>query len=697
MDLTNITIINTSLNSIWMRDYGQHTVYGNEVDDRFLVDWIYNRPRYDDDVTPEDIASYFGLDLYSTTSAPYDLMNTGGNFMSDGFGTAFASELILEENSGGSTFWTSFPDHTESEIDNIMNLFMGIDNYIKMPMLPYDGIHHIDMHMKLLNEETLLVSEYPEGVADGPQIEENLNYVLNNFTTKWGTPFKVIRVPAPPQTNGLYPDQGGWYLTYTNSVFINETILVPTYYEPTDEIALNIYREALPGYNVVGIDCDGPGEAIIAASGAIHCITKAVGVDDPLLISYQCLNNTNDDQNDYTLNAYINHKTGINSARLYWKTDPQGAYSLVNMTDQGSNIWTADIPTQSFGTTVYYYVEATANSGKVQVRPMTAPEGYKSFEVINEVFGCTEMTACNYDPAATIDDGTCILPDGCTDPLACNYNPNAICDDGSCIVGAPYQLNINTDCWGEEVSWQIEDDQGSIIQQVGSNTYGSEITINEAICLNNGCYTFSIFDAYGDGMSGSQWQTCSVDGYYEMLDDQGNIVFTMDQPDYGDGTSHSFCVNQTISGCTDPTACNYDPNANSDDGSCTFEVIYFLDQDEDGYGDPNETFSSCTPLVGFVLNDGDCDDGNGEVYPGAPGTAEGIDNNCNGLIDLEEDSAYCLGDFNSDGERNIADLLMMLADMGCLGSECVCDLNGNQATDSGDLVIFLSNFGTPCP
>jgi hypothetical protein len=50
-----------------------------------------------------------------------------------------------------------------------------------MPELPYDNISHIDMHMKLLDEETLLVSRYPDGVADGPQINQNINYVLNNF------------------------------------------------------------------------------------------------------------------------------------------------------------------------------------------------------------------------------------------------------------------------------------------------------------------------------------------------------------------------------------------------------------------------------------------------------------------------------------------------------------------------------------
>ena len=48
------------------------------------------------------------------------------------------------------------------------------------------------------------------------------------------------------------------------------------------------------------------------------------------------------------------------------------------------------------------------------------------------VNGCTNSTACNYDPSATTDDGSCILPNGCTDITACNYDPNATCDDGSC-------------------------------------------------------------------------------------------------------------------------------------------------------------------------------------------------------------------------------------------------------------------------
>ncbi len=48
------------------------------------------------------------------------------------------------------------------------------------------------------------------------------------------------------------------------------------------------------------------------------------------------------------------------------------------------------------------------------------------------IYGCTDSTACNYDGSATNDDGSCVLPDGCTDPTACNYDSTALCDDGSC-------------------------------------------------------------------------------------------------------------------------------------------------------------------------------------------------------------------------------------------------------------------------
>ncbi len=404
----NLEFIEIPYNSIWVRDYGANTMYRNDVDSLFLVEWIYNRPRPDDDVMPEQHASWHNIPLYSTTMAPSDLVNTGGNWMSDGLGTAFASELVLDENDAGNPY--SVTVKNENDVNNIMSDFQGIDRYIKMTVLPYDDIHHIDMHMKLLDEETLLVSEYPTGVADGPQIEANLQYVLSNFNSVFGTPYKVVRIPSPPSTGGNYPDNGGYYRTYANNVFINKTILLPLYRQEYDTTALRIFAEALPGYNVVGIDVDNAGQNLISLSGAIHCITHTIGVADPMLIVHQPLNDTYDDTNPYFVSAEIQHRTGIQSANVYYATTQGGPYTAIAMTYSGSgNTWTANIPAQSAGTTIYYYIEGTSNSGKVQVRPIVAPQGYWEFDVLGGA-GLNELASAQMlevfpNPASAI---TCI-------------------------------------------------------------------------------------------------------------------------------------------------------------------------------------------------------------------------------------------------------------------------------------------------
>ena len=385
----NVNFIKTDFNNIWIRDYGQNTVYKNEVGEPILVDWIYNRNRPYDDLVPEKVAEYFNMNMHNTTQAPWDLMATGGNFMSDGMGTAFSSELIFDENSGGYA-WEGFdgnvyyPDHTIEEIINTLEEFMGIDNYIIMENLPYDGIHHIDMHMKLLNEETLLIAEYPEGVADGPQIEANIQYVLENYNSAFGTPYDVIRIPSPPSSSGNYPDNNGYYRTYTNSVFVNNTVLVPFYRTEYDTIAQRIYEEALPGYNIIGIDVDNQGQNLISYSGAIHCITHSVGVNEPLLIQHKELEDSYPIE-QYNVSASIQHQSGIASANLFWTTNLEESYQSLSMTNTDGNNWSALIQENlSAPNTVYYYIEATANSGKTLSRPLTAPEGYFKFNILEQ-------------------------------------------------------------------------------------------------------------------------------------------------------------------------------------------------------------------------------------------------------------------------------------------------------------------------
>ena len=69
-----------------------------------------------------------------------------------------------------------------------------------------------------------------------------------------------------------------------------------------------------------------------------------------------------------------------------------------------------------------------------------------------EIAGCTDPTAANYNPAATVDDGSCVASvPGCTTPAACNYNPAANVEDGSCEFPVQH-YTCDEDC--------ISDDDG---------------------------------------------------------------------------------------------------------------------------------------------------------------------------------------------------------------------------------------------
>jgi agmatine deiminase len=372
----NITFIVRPNNTIWIRDYGPNSIYYNDVDSLAFVDWRYNRNRPNDDVVAEGISKLLKKSVFKTLSDKEDLLNTGGNFMTDGLGTAFASKLVLDENDGQNPSNIPFATaKTEQQIDDIMQRYMGIDRYIKMNNLPFDGIHHIDMHMKLLDEETLLVGEYPQGRADGPQIEANLQYVLKQFKTSFGKSFDVVRVPMPPDQTGKFPDTKGYYRTYANAVFVNKTVLVPTYELKYDSTALNIWQKALPGHQIVGIDCN----AIIPQSGAIHCITKEIGVNQPLWIAHSKLRpkeakNTTLVSADYIVEAFVKHYSGIQTVTIFYKEETATGWKTATMRKNSNNLWTATVSLTP-GVNHLYYINAEAKDGKVVTRPLTGEKG----------------------------------------------------------------------------------------------------------------------------------------------------------------------------------------------------------------------------------------------------------------------------------------------------------------------------------
>lgn len=95
-----------------------------------------------------------------------------------------------------------------------------------------------------------------------------------------------------------------------------------------------------------------------------------------------------------------------------------------------------------------------------------------------------------------------------------------------------------------------------------------------------------------------------------------------------------------------------DPSVISPDNGTDIDIRsnspYFRDLDGDGFGDPSQRIDVCINIPGYVTNNDDCNDNINAIHPGVLEICDGIDNNCNGLIDEGMTSTY-YRDADGDG------------------------------------------------
>ncbi len=97
-------------------------------------------------------------------------------------------------------------------------------------------------------------------------------------------------------------------------------------------------------------------------------------------------------------------------------------------------------------------------------------------------------------------------------------------------------LTIHFDNYSEETSWEIKDNSGNVVASHGTYSYSLDNDVRtEYICLPDGCYTFKIYDSYGDGI-------CCSYGYgsYSLNDSNGNVLASGGQ--FGHSESTNFCL-----------------------------------------------------------------------------------------------------------------------------------------------------------
>ncbi len=350
VNMDNVEFVVGPTDSYWTRDYGPWWVVdGNrEVS---TVDFTYNRPRPNDNQAPFKMSEHLNTPYYST-----DLIHTGGNYMTDGYGVSASTTLVYEEN--------SIPN---SEIHDILEGYYGISEYYVVDDPNGDYIEHIDTWGKFLSPTKLLLREVPVSHSQYDEIEEVFEYFSNQVNT-FGEPYEIFRVWTPNNQ------------PYTNSLFLNEKILVPIMSSGWDDDALAVYEEALPGYEVIGFT----GSWI--PTDALHCRAKGIPDIEMLQIFHDPINDQENPQEFYAIEAVIDDlsEEGLIDEELYigWKNSVMEDYEYIPMEVCPWDIvdcYIASIPTQPVDTEVRYYIHAVDNSGREETLPMA---GYYAFNAV---------------------------------------------------------------------------------------------------------------------------------------------------------------------------------------------------------------------------------------------------------------------------------------------------------------------------
>ena len=240
------------------------------------------------------------------------------------------------------------------------------------------------------------------------------------------------------------------------------------------------------------------------------------------------------------------------------------------------------------------------------------------------IWGCTDSTATNYNPDATCDNGNCQYPIlGCTDPEAINYTPEATEDDGSCEYLITELTYVSAEClvdcgqdgpfWYVITTWTNTGDveitdfcaEWDVLGGMGDvqECWEGNLMPGETVELQFGPYTQNgspVAWAYLQVVNGEQIipQIENYETLYCYEEAEALCVYGCTDPEANnydpDADLEDGSCTYDILGCTDPEANNFDPTANVDDGSCTYDI----------YGCTDPMANNYNPLA--TIDDGMC-------------------------------------------------------------------------------------------
>jgi agmatine deiminase len=267
-DFNNLKFFIKKTNRGWVRDSGPFFV--KEKDKIISVDFKFNAwAKYEDykldDKIPQFISKRIKLESVVAEYNGKKVVLEGGAIDFNGRGTLITTEeCLLDKN-----LQVRNPGFTKQDYFQIFKNYFGISNVIWLGkgIIGDDTHGHVDDICRFVNDDTVVIAQERNPVDENYKILNENRERLQNVTIQNRRGLNVIELPMP---SSIYHKGQRLPASYANFYISNSVVLVPTYNDTNDNIALGILSEIFNVRTVVGINCCD----LIWGLGAIHCLTK---------------------------------------------------------------------------------------------------------------------------------------------------------------------------------------------------------------------------------------------------------------------------------------------------------------------------------------------------------------------------------------------------------------------------------------
>jgi agmatine deiminase len=275
VNLKNVEFIVAKTDRSWVRDFAPTFVKnGNEIT---ALKFAFNGwAKYDnwtkDQFISDVLAKNLKLNLLEAKYQKKNVVLEGGAIDSNGCGSLLTTEECLLDNKTQ----TRNPGFTRSDYQQIFAKYLGIKNVIWLNKgIAGDDTHgHVDDFCRFVSKNTVILCREKNPADENYRILEENFERLTNVRLEDSSKLNVINLPMPQP---LYFQNLRLPASYANFYIANEVVLVPTFNDANDCLALNILKECFLTRKVIGIHA----VDLVWGLGTIHCLSHEEPDDIP--------------------------------------------------------------------------------------------------------------------------------------------------------------------------------------------------------------------------------------------------------------------------------------------------------------------------------------------------------------------------------------------------------------------------------